>query len=156
MGVKRNGAAIDAPAADVHDNQSYRNEMEMSIDIAVLPVEAFLDLRYSRFDGMQKIFNAAAKAACFPFDRRGRSRLSAGGDRKTAIPTPRVSEKPPMSIRRIARELYQLQKEVEALEQDLEQAPYDRKEEIEEKLRRARAARDRMKNVLDGQKDSRR
>jgi hypothetical protein len=61
-----------------------------------------------------------------------------------------------MSIRLIARELYQLQKEVEVLERDLEQAPYDRKEEIRETLRRARAARDRMRNVLEGQKDSRR
>ncbi|MCF8051212.1 MAG: hypothetical protein K9L59_08260 [Desulfobacterales bacterium] len=61
-----------------------------------------------------------------------------------------------MSIRLIAKELYQLQKEVEGLEKDLEQAPCDRKGEIREKLRRARAARDRMRTVLDRQKDSRR
>lgn len=83
-------------------------------------------------------------------------RALTGALRSKATPAHRLWEKAPMSIRLIAKELYQLQKEVEVLEKDLEQAPWDRKDEIREKLRRARAARDRMRNVLDGQKDGRR
>jgi hypothetical protein len=59
-----------------------------------------------------------------------------------------------MSIRLIAQELYRLQKEVDRLEKEFEQAPLGAREQILEKLRRARAERDQMRNVLDGQKDS--
>lgn len=62
----------------------------------------------------------------------------------------------PMSIRLIAQELYRLQKKVDALEEELQRASWDCKEALKERLRRARAERDRMKRVLDGQKDSRR
>jgi hypothetical protein len=59
-----------------------------------------------------------------------------------------------MSIRLIARELYRLQKEVERLEQELAQAPQERKERIADRLRIVRAENKRMRDVLDGQKDS--
>ncbi|MGD8368423.1 MAG: hypothetical protein PVG78_12345 [Desulfobacterales bacterium] len=58
-----------------------------------------------------------------------------------------------MSIRLIAQELYRLQKEVERLEQELAAASADRKEQIADRLRIARAEYKRMRDVLDGQKD---
>ncbi|UCD87866.1 MAG: hypothetical protein JSV01_09055 [Desulfobacterales bacterium] len=57
-----------------------------------------------------------------------------------------------MSIRMVAKELYDLQREVEELEAKLESAPPHEREEMEELLRKARAERDRMRKILDGEK----
>jgi outer membrane murein-binding lipoprotein Lpp len=59
-----------------------------------------------------------------------------------------------MSIRLIAKALYQLQQEVERLEREMEAAPYERQAALREALRKARAERDRMGRVLEGSKDT--
>ncbi len=59
-----------------------------------------------------------------------------------------------MSIRLIAKDLYRLRREVEKLENDLASAPAGQQETLEAKLRQARAERDRLRAILDGQKDS--
>jgi hypothetical protein len=59
-----------------------------------------------------------------------------------------------MSIRLIAKELYRLHQEVARWERELAAAPADRREVIEDRLRQARAGRDRLRAILDGQKDS--
>jgi len=59
-----------------------------------------------------------------------------------------------MSIRLIAIELYRCQREVDRLEKELESAPVFEKDAVRERLRKARAARDRMRDMLDGQKDA--
>jgi hypothetical protein len=53
----------------------------------------------------------------------------------------------------IAKEFYMLQQEVESLEKDLHSASQERKDELEEQLRRARAERDRMRRILEGNKE---
>ena len=58
-----------------------------------------------------------------------------------------------MSIRLIAKDLYRLQKEVEALEKQVEDAPLEKRETIRESIRKARAERDRMQRILDGAKE---
>jgi hypothetical protein len=60
-----------------------------------------------------------------------------------------------MSIRLIARELYRLTQEVSRLENDLEAAAPPRREPIARALAQARADRDRLRQALDGRKDSR-
>jgi hypothetical protein len=55
-----------------------------------------------------------------------------------------------MSIKLLARELYQLQKEVERLEARMAAAPLEERCRIEEALRSARAERERMRRALDG------
>ena len=57
-----------------------------------------------------------------------------------------------MSIRMIAKELYDLQRKVEKLEAEIESVPADQREAIRERLRIAKAERDRMRKVLDGEK----
>lgn len=57
-----------------------------------------------------------------------------------------------MSIRLIARDLYRLQKAVDALEKALAQASPGMRADLEDRLRKARAERDHMRRVLDGQK----
>lgn len=59
-----------------------------------------------------------------------------------------------MSIRMIARELYSLQRKVEELEAAYESAASHEREAIKERLRTARAERDRMRKILDGEKVS--
>lgn len=59
-----------------------------------------------------------------------------------------------MSIRLIAKDLYRLHREVARWERELAAAPSDRREAIEDRLRRARAERDRLRAILDGQKDA--
>ena len=59
-----------------------------------------------------------------------------------------------MSIRLIAQELYRLQQEVERLEIQLAGATYSKREQVTDQLRKARAERDRMRKVLEGQKGS--
>jgi hypothetical protein len=57
-----------------------------------------------------------------------------------------------MSIRMIAKELYDLQRKVEKLEAEIESVPADQREAIKERLRTARAERDRMRKMLEGEK----
>jgi len=53
----------------------------------------------------------------------------------------------------IAKELYALQLEVDRIEKDLKSASLEKKEELKEQLRKARAERDRMKGLLEGNKE---
>jgi len=57
-----------------------------------------------------------------------------------------------MSIRMIASELYQLIQKVEKLENQIQDAPLEKQEELKDRLRKVRAERDRMRRVLDGEK----
>lgn len=59
-----------------------------------------------------------------------------------------------MSIRLLAIELYKQIKEVEELEKKLDDSPLaiDERNELNERLRRARAERDRIKAILEGAK----
>jgi hypothetical protein len=59
-----------------------------------------------------------------------------------------------VSIRLIARELYQLQQEVERLERQIEVAPHELRAELAEELRKTRAEKDRMWRTLEGSKDA--
>lgn len=60
-----------------------------------------------------------------------------------------------MSIRLLARDLYRLQQRVDRLEAELANASSpDRREDIQAQLRAARAERNQLRRVLDGQKDT--
>ncbi len=59
-----------------------------------------------------------------------------------------------MSIRLIAKELYQLQKEVERLEREIESAPSERRAALTEALRKVRAEKERMRRILEGSKET--
>lgn len=59
-----------------------------------------------------------------------------------------------MSIRLIARELYRLQQAVEKLEKELARAPAGRIDQLQDRIRKVRAERDRMRRALDGSKES--
>ena len=75
----------------------------------------------------------------------------------TKIPKPQYpisDRKTTMSIRLLAKELYQLRQEVERLERALASAAAGQREKIEAKLREARAERDHLRALLDGRKDS--
>ncbi len=58
-----------------------------------------------------------------------------------------------MSIRMIAKDLYQLHREVEKLQERLESAPAEEKENLEQELRRLKAERERVQKILDGSKE---
>ena len=59
-----------------------------------------------------------------------------------------------MSIREIARTLYQLKKRVEELERALEtEPPSEKRDTVERELARARAEYRQAKKILDGEKD---
>jgi cell division protein FtsL len=58
-----------------------------------------------------------------------------------------------MSIRLIAQALYQLQQEVEKLEDQVRSAPPEKQEAMKDRLRKLKAERDRMRKVLDGAKE---
>lgn len=58
-----------------------------------------------------------------------------------------------MSVRMIARDLYRFQQEVDRLEGELKSCPLGKREEIQDRLRKARAERDRLKHMLDGAKE---
>jgi len=58
-----------------------------------------------------------------------------------------------MSIRMIAKELYTLQQQVDRLERQIESEPPDKREALRERLRKIRTERDRMRKVLDGEKE---
>ena len=57
-----------------------------------------------------------------------------------------------MSVRALAHELYALEREVERLRHELEQAPPSRREEIDLELLRAVAERDRLRAALRAKK----
>ena len=59
-----------------------------------------------------------------------------------------------MSIQLIARELYRLIREVEALGKKIESSSYEDREEMKDRLRRLKAERDRMRRMVDGGKDA--
>lgn len=58
-----------------------------------------------------------------------------------------------MSIRLIARELYQLEQEVERLEKHLSSAAAEQRGDLQEQLRKVKAERDRMRRILEGSKE---
>jgi len=58
-----------------------------------------------------------------------------------------------MSIRMIAKDLYRLLREVETLEKQLKNAPVEMRQELEDRLRKAKAERDRMQRTLEGAKE---
>jgi hypothetical protein len=57
-----------------------------------------------------------------------------------------------MSIRLIAKDLYELHQRVETLEKTLQSAPTEKQPELMDRLRKIRAERDRMRRALDGSK----
>ena len=57
-----------------------------------------------------------------------------------------------MSIRLIARDLYRVRREIEALEKQLAQAPLSERPVMEEDLRRLKAEHTRLRHALDGSK----
>lgn len=59
-----------------------------------------------------------------------------------------------MSIQLLARELYQLIREVEALERRIGTTHYDRQAPLQDQLRKVRAERDRVRRMIEGRKDS--
>jgi hypothetical protein len=59
-----------------------------------------------------------------------------------------------MSIRLLAKDLYRLQQQVEALEKELETAPLAQRDHLQERLRTVRAERNHLRRLLDGQKDA--
>ena len=58
-----------------------------------------------------------------------------------------------MSVRMIAKELYALQQQVDKLERQIESETPEKREALREHLRKIRAERDRMRRVLDGEKE---
>ncbi len=59
-----------------------------------------------------------------------------------------------MSIRLIAKDLYELIRKVERLEKKIDETPYKNQSGMKDQLRKLRAERDRMRKVLEGCKDS--
>jgi len=60
-----------------------------------------------------------------------------------------------MSIRMIAQELYRLLKEVERLEKELQEVPFEKQADLKDRLRKAKAERDRLRATLEGKKEHR-
>lgn len=58
-----------------------------------------------------------------------------------------------MSLRALAQELYALERKVERLRHELEQAPPPRRDEIDLELLQAKAERDRLRAVLRAKKE---
>jgi hypothetical protein len=58
-----------------------------------------------------------------------------------------------MTIRAIAEDLYRLQQKVEALEKKLGFEAQGKQDDIETRLREAKAERNRLQRILDGQLD---
>ncbi|UCF90386.1 MAG: hypothetical protein JSW39_19095 [Desulfobacterales bacterium] len=59
-----------------------------------------------------------------------------------------------MSIRLIARDLYRLHRQVGQLENKIAHAPPERIEELKDQLRKVKAERERLRNALEGRKES--
>ena len=58
-----------------------------------------------------------------------------------------------MTIRGIARDLYRLQQEVESLQKQFESASHAKQAEVEHQLRKAKAQRNCLRRILNGQLD---
>ena len=58
-----------------------------------------------------------------------------------------------MSIRLIALELYRLEREVSAIEEELASARDEKRDELKDSLRKIKAERNRVKNMLEGAKE---
>ena len=58
-----------------------------------------------------------------------------------------------MSIRRIAKDLYRLQQEVEKLEQQIKSSDVDKREALKDRLRKLTAERNRIRKILNGEID---
>jgi hypothetical protein len=58
-----------------------------------------------------------------------------------------------MSIRLIAKDLYRLQRELDKLEKELENALGSDRDIWQDRLRKARAERDRIRKILEGTKE---
>jgi hypothetical protein len=58
-----------------------------------------------------------------------------------------------MSIRLLAKDLYRVQQQVGRLERALQEAPVAQQADLEDKLRQARAERERLRRIMEGQKD---
>jgi hypothetical protein len=58
-----------------------------------------------------------------------------------------------VSIQLIARDLYRIEQEVSALEKRLEACTFSEREGVEDLLRKARAGRNRMRDILEGAKE---
>jgi hypothetical protein len=52
----------------------------------------------------------------------------------------------------IAKDLYQLIREVKNIEKQIKDTPAEKQEELKDQLRKVRAERDRMRRMLDGEK----
>ena len=58
-----------------------------------------------------------------------------------------------MSLKIIARELYQLETKVEKLEKQLEETPLTDREELRDEIRKVKAERNYMRGLMEGAKD---
>ncbi|MGM0664915.1 MAG: hypothetical protein ACQET7_12110 [Thermodesulfobacteriota bacterium] len=58
-----------------------------------------------------------------------------------------------MSIKLVARELYRLERETGDLERRLLKSPHPEREALEDRLRRAKAERNRLRKILEGAKE---
>lgn len=58
-----------------------------------------------------------------------------------------------MTIRSLARDLYQLQQQVERLEKQIEAASPEQRPELEDSLRKLKAHRNRLRRALEGCKE---
>ena len=56
-------------------------------------------------------------------------------------------------LQALARELYALEREVEKLTRELASAPPERREEIEDRLRRTKAERDQLRGRIEAKKE---
>jgi hypothetical protein len=54
----------------------------------------------------------------------------------------------------IAIELYRLEREVDQLEKQIEDLPYEKQGELKDRLRKVKAERNRMRDMLAGHKDA--
>ena len=57
-----------------------------------------------------------------------------------------------MPIRMVAKELYETIKAVETITKQIENAPLEKRDELKDQLRRAKAERNRIRNILEGKK----
>ena len=58
-----------------------------------------------------------------------------------------------MSIHLVARDLYRLEREVSELERRLASCTASERDEVADRLRKVRAERNRMRNILEGAKE---
>lgn len=57
-----------------------------------------------------------------------------------------------MPIRMIAKELYEAIKAVEKIEKQIENASFEKQQALKDQLRKAKAERNRIRNILEGKK----